>query len=78
MLHKLDSVFVVHLLEEKLVEFKKLVTLNVLDLLGTADMSHLGNSVRELKVDKGVDSIEKAFRLNILGLVGSPWVLCNC
>ena len=77
MLHKLHRIFVIQLVEEELVQFQKLIALNVLGLLGTANVCHLRDSVGEFQVHEGKDPIKDAFRLDVLGLMGSLRVFCN-
>lgn len=76
-LHELNGIFVVHLVEVKLVQLKQLVTLNVLDLLGATYVGHFGDGVRKFKVDEGVHSIQNALRIHILLLVDRLHVLCS-
>ena len=78
MLHKLNRIFVIHLVQEKLIEFEKLVTLNILYLLGAANVRHLRDSVWEFEVDEGGHAIQDAFGLDVLCLVDGLLVLGRC
>ena len=68
-MHELDSIFVVELVEEELVQLEQLVALDVLDLLGAAHVGHLGDRVGEFQVDEGVHAVENALRVHVLLLV---------
>ena len=69
MLHELNGVFVVHLVQEELVQLEQLVALDVLDLLRAAHMGHLGDRVGEFQIDEGVHAVENALGVDVLLLV---------
>ena len=60
-LHVVDSIFVVHLVEEEFLHLEKLVSLDVLNLLLAPDVSQLGDRRRKLQINKSMHPIEDAF-----------------
>lgn len=65
------GVFVVHLIQEELLQLKQLVSLNIFLLLRTAHVIHLLDRWWEFEVDKGVDTVEDALLgSNIYGFMG--------
>ena len=62
-LHVVHGIFVVHLIEEELLQLEQLIALNILDLFLATYMAQFLNGRRELEVDKGVDAIEDAVLL---------------
>ena len=69
-LHELHGILVIHLVEEELLHLEQLISLDLFDLLFSANVCQLLDRLWELQVAEGVHSVEDAFRLNILLLMG--------
>ena len=66
----MNRIFVVHLIKEKLDQFKESFPFYACDLALISNKGHLFDGGRKLEIDKGVDSIKNALGL-IFGMCSS-------
>ena len=70
-LHERDSILVVELVQKELVQLQQLVPFDILDLLLATHVRKLRDGLREFQIDKGMDTVQDTFRVDVLGLVGA-------